>query len=79
MFNELVEEHCRQNGIDPMKLLQNGQENVKIFHENEKVNGIEKQKLDLHRYPRSQEPIDLMKMYSKAELKGVCPKKIVKE
>ena len=76
MFNELVEEHCRKNGVDPSTLLENGRKKVKLFREN-RQNRIDDPKLDLHKYPRSQEPIDLMKMYSKAELKWACPKKFV--
>jgi len=74
IFNELIENHCRQNGIDPLTLLENGREKLKLFREN-RDNRIDNITLDLHKYPRSQVPIDLMKMYSRAELKWACPKK----
>ena len=77
VFNELVEDHCRKNDIDPLRLLENGREKLKLFQENRNENRIDNIKLDMHKYPRSQEPIDLMKMYNKAELKGACPKKFI--
>eukprot|EP00111_Clytia_hemisphaerica_P015821 TCONS_00046719-protein len=58
-----------------LRLLENGRE--KMFLENREKNRIEKQKLDLLKYSRSHEPIDLMKIYSRAELKCVCPKKFI--
>ena len=72
----MVEDYCRQNGIDPLTLLENGREKLKLFLEN--PDQIVEQKFDPHKYPRSQAPIHLMRSYSHREIKWACPKSFLK-
>lgn len=76
-FNEMIENYCRENGIDPIRLLENGRENRKQQSENPQEHQAIFKELDRFKYPRSQEPIELMKMYSHNELKTLLPKKFI--
>ena len=71
-FNEMVENYCLENGIDPMTLFENGRKN-------QRVKNFRFGELDGTKYPRSQEPLHYMKVYSYSELKSFVPKPFVKK
>ena len=78
IFNELVENYCLENGIDPMTLFENGRINQQaacIDPENNLISG----QLDITEYPRSQEPLVYMKVYSNEELVKFVPLRYIKE
>ena len=74
-----MDEISYEESYVPIKLLKNGLQKKKLYEENRQENKIETAKLDIHKYPRSQEPIALMRMYSNSELKSVIPRHILTE
>ena len=84
MFNELIEEYCHQNNIDPMKLLENERnENltkgkrgggVKLASRDMKIKSI-----NMGKFPRSKERIEFMFMYLPEETKDLLPRDFLSE
>ena len=73
----MIENYCRENGINPVKLFENGRINKQQYREDPEKFRTNVQEIDRYKYPRSQEPIDLMTMYSHNELKWLLPKKVI--
>ena len=83
LFNELVEQYCVENNIDPMKMLENESEIDPSKNPNRCMNLAKDVRIgsgiNLYTFPRSNEPIHLMVMYTNTEMGDTVPKPFIKQ
>ena len=79
IFNELVEQFCVENDIDPMKLLENEAEVDPKMQTSQLAKDVHVGSgINWNGLPRSKEPIHLMAMYRELEMKDIIPNYVIK-